>query len=92
MDGLDTAGRPVYWFCLEKLLYLSWHVSMAGSASKTACGAVLFSCGHARVSVAYVRDMLAFPVATETTMMWLLVVMLAARLNPCPEQAEWQWW
>ena len=64
---------------------------MTGSASKTACRAVLSSFGHARVSVAYVRDMLAFPVATEITMMWLLVVMLAARLNPCPEQAEWQW-
>jgi len=64
---------------------------MTGSASKTACRAVLSSFGHARVSVAYVRDMLAFPVATEITMMWLLVVMLAARLNPCPEQAEWLW-
>lgn len=56
---------------------------------KTACRAVLFPCG-ARVSVAYVRDMLAFPVAAETTMIWSLVVMLPARLNPCPEQAEYQ--
>jgi hypothetical protein len=29
--------------------------------------AVRVSCGQARVSAAYVRDMLAFPVAAETT-------------------------
>jgi hypothetical protein len=35
-----------------------------------------------------VTDMLAFPVAAETTMTWRvwLVLMLAARLNPCPEE------
>jgi hypothetical protein len=32
--------------------------------------------------------MLAFPVAAETTLIWLLVVMLAARLNPSPEQGR----
>jgi hypothetical protein len=34
--------------------------------------------------------MLAFLAAVETTMIWSLVVMLAARLNPCPEHAEYQ--
>ena len=47
--------------------------------------AVRVSCGQARVSAAYVRDMLAFPVAGETTMTWCLVWM-SARLNPCPEE------
>ena len=44
--------------------------------------AVRVSCGQARVSAAYVRDMLAFPVAGETTMTWCLVWMLSARLRP----------
>jgi hypothetical protein len=30
--------------------------------------------------------MLPFPVTAETSMTWCLVWMLAARLNPCPEE------
>jgi hypothetical protein len=45
--------------------------------------AVRVSCGQARVSAAYVRDMLPFPVTAETSMTWCLVWMLAARLRLC---------